>query len=73
MTQPARSSLPPEGRFTLALPEIRSVSTNSDNAIMISFTHEREALIEVDLVRVSLKDSGGSDRAVNRIPASENV
>ncbi len=51
-----------EGRFPLALPRIRGVSRcivltgpNSNDAIVISFTHEREALIEAVLIRVSFK------------------
>ena len=58
MTRPACFSQPPEGRSALTPPRIRGVSRNFNNAIIISFMHERGALIEAVLIRVSICQRG---------------
>lgn len=54
--QPLQSS---EGRSTYATPETSWFPANFDDTIPISFTHEREALIKVVLIGVSLHFNDG--------------
>ncbi len=54
MTQPERLSQPPEGRFTFAMHRIRNVYRYFNDAGTMSCMQEREALIEVELIRGSL-------------------
>ncbi len=47
------ASVPLYASVTSALSQIRSASPNSNDGIMMSYPHEREALSEAVLIRVS--------------------
>jgi len=55
MTQPARFSKPTEGRFMYAMHQITAFLTDFNDIVMMSCAHKHEALIEVELIRASLK------------------
>ena len=64
MTQPARSSMPPEGRFTTPTPQHAVFFNDFNDEIITNAMCVREALIEVDLISASLRYSLSCGRVV---------